>query len=280
MDIGFVGAGKVGCSLGKYLSINGGHVTGYFSEEFQDAQDAAAFVEGAGVFRSLRELVAAHDAIFVTVPDGAIRPVWLRILAHVQDPDNPLDIRGKLFFHCSGACTSDLFVEADQWGASRGSLHPLFAVSSKFDTYPELAKAFFSVEGSQACVDFAEPLLLAAGNTVQVIAPEAKVRYHAAAVMASNQVVALYRVASNQLVKCGFSPENAEAALGPLFLGNAEHIVEDGTVAALTGPAERGDSETIQKHLDCLDGQDREIYSLLTNVLYDIATEKHGSSGR
>ena len=105
-----------------------------------------------------------------------------------------------------------------------------------------------------------------------------KVRYHAAAVLASNQVIALYQRACDELVRCGFTPENAEKALAPLFLGNAEHVAQDGVIASLTGPAERGDTATIQKHLDCLDGSTREVYALLNDTLLEIAVRKHESN--
>ena len=113
------------------------------------------------------------------------------------------------------------------------------------------------------------------GNLVQVIDSKEKVRYHAAAVLASNQVIALYQRACDELMRCGFSAKNAELALAPLFLGNAEHVAQDGGVASLTGPAERGDMTTINKHLDCLDGSTREVYSLLNETLLDIAARKH-----
>ena len=99
-------------------------------------------------------------------------------------------------------------------------------------------------------------------------------RYHAAAVMASNLVVGLYHEAAAQLAVCGLSQDDAEAALASLFLGNAEHIAHNGCAAALTGPAARGDTRTIEAHLSCLSGDDRQIYQLLTNVLYRIAAQR------
>ena len=93
------------------------------------------------------------------------------------------------------------------------------------------------------------------GNIVQVIDAAEKVRYHAAAVLASNQVIALYQRACD-----------------------AEHVAQDGVIASLTGPAERGDTATIQKHLDCLDGSTREVYALLNDTLLEIAARKHESN--
>ena len=92
--------------------------------------------------------------------------------------------------------------------------------------------------------------------------------------MASNLVVGLYDMAVSELTTCGFAPADAEAALAALFLGNAHHIAEDGVEASLTGPAARGDQATIDAHLSCLSGDSREVYRLLTEVLYRIASRR------
>ena len=43
MKTGFIGAGKVGFSLGKLFAENGIQVTGYFSRQAESASEAAAF---------------------------------------------------------------------------------------------------------------------------------------------------------------------------------------------------------------------------------------------
>ena len=67
--IGFVGAGKVGFSMGKFFALGGLNVSGYFSRSVQSAREAADFT-GSWCFESLGELVAESDAVFITVPDG------------------------------------------------------------------------------------------------------------------------------------------------------------------------------------------------------------------
>lgn len=270
MKIGFIGAGKVGTTLGKYLAAHH-EVVGYTSRSLDSAREAAAFT-GSRAFESFDELVSLCDTVFITVPDGQIASVWKQLLA------SDLDLEGKNIAHCSGALASDVFAGREARGAFGYSVHPLFAVPSKTETYRELRKAFFAIEGDAAHLSEMVRLIEAEGNLVQVIDANEKVRYHAAAVLASNQVIALYQRACDELVRCGFSLENAERALAPLFLGNAEHVASDGCVASLTGPAERGDMGTIQKHLDCLDGTTREVYSLLNDTLLDIADRKHGRS--
>ena len=101
-------------------------------------------------------------------------------------------------------------------------------------------------------------------------------RYHCAAAIASNQVVALFTASQQLLLHCGFSAETAQQALTPLFLGNARHIAADGPIAALTGPVERGDAATLQLHLAALEtDDDRMLYLLLSEYLLRAAQQKN-----
>lgn len=78
------------------------------------------------------------------------------------------------------------------------------------------------------------------------------------------------------LAECGFSDETSLALLRPLVQNNVDSMLEKGTVEALTGPVERGDIETVRKHLDALQGGVAEaIYRDLGNVLVDLAKQKH-----
>lgn len=269
MRIGFIGAGKVGCSLGAYFG-RVHELVGYASRSLGSAQEAAALT-GTKAFSSPEALCEAVDAVFITTPDGQIAPTWHAL----KNEAGARGLEGKLVCHCSGSLPSTVFDGVEACGAYAYSVHPLFAVSSKQVGAEELSRAFFTVEGSPERLEDTLSLVQAAGNHVQVINASEKTRYHAAAALASNHVVALYRLACDELVRCGFAAHDAEAALAPLFLGNAEHIAHDGTVAALTGPAERGDHGTIARHLDCLDGPTREVYRLLNDVLLQIAEEKH-----
>ncbi|MBO6162088.1 MAG: DUF2520 domain-containing protein, partial [Eubacterium sp.] len=117
--------------------------------------------------------------------------------------------------------------------------------------------------------------LQAMGLSARPITAENKVRYHASAVMASNLVCGLYVAATEELVKCGFSPEDAEKALKGLFLNNAMGITERGVTAQLTGPAERGDVTTVRKHLSVLEGDQRVIYTELSRKVLEIAEKKN-----
>ena len=75
MNIGFIGAGKVGFSLGKYLTERNVRVTGYYSRNPDSSREAADFTN-TRQYMNLRHLVEDSDVLFVAIPDSAIAPMW------------------------------------------------------------------------------------------------------------------------------------------------------------------------------------------------------------
>lgn len=266
MKIGLIGAGKVGFSMGKYFTGHGVCVTGYYSRNPKSSKEAAAFTN-TKYYEKLEDIIKESDTLFLTVPDGSIRKVYSEIIQS--------DIEGKALVHCSGALSSAVFSGIGSKGAYGYSIHPICAVSDKRNGSQDLSKAYFTIEGDETYLPAFLDLFRSLGNPIEVIAPEQKVRYHAAAVFASNLVEGLYETASRMLQGCGLSEEFSKWALLPLFLGNAEKIAEKGVTDALTGPVERGDWETVEKHLQVLDEEEREIYRLLSKRLTEIAERKN-----
>ncbi len=272
LPVGFIGAGKVGCSLGRYLLEHGPMIrwVDFCSATPKHAKEAAEFCNGYALENGA-ELLHANQIVFITVPDSAIADCARGLADTCQAAG--VSLRGKLIAHCSGALPSDVLAPLREAGAAVASCHPLYAVSSRFDCWQELSRAWFTLEGDDEAVELLDALLANCGNHVVRIPASEKTRYHAAAVMASNLVVGLYETAARELETCGFSRQDAQDALAPLFLGNAQHIAAKGVAASLTGPAARHDSATIDAHLSCLSGDTKQVYQLLTRVLYSIADQ-------
>lgn len=268
MKVGFIGAGKVGFSLGKFFAEGGVPVTGFYSRHGESAQEAAAFCEGEA-FGTLETIVQASDVLFLTVPDGSIASVFQQM--------KQFGLREKQICHCSGAMTArEAFPGLAETGAYGYSIHPLFPISSKTESYRELAGAFFCLEGTGPHLDDWQTLLESLGAKAQRIEGEAKPRYHAACAIASNLMCALAQESIELLSSCGFSEAQAREALAPLMRSNLEHIIQDGTAGALTGPLERADAGTVAKHLDQMPTErEREMYALLSWKLLAVAKEKH-----
>ena len=77
------------------------------------------------------------------------------------------------------------------------------------------------------------------------------------------------------LEECGFSEEEARTYTSVLVRDNVEHVIRDGCVKAMTGPIERGDEETVTKHLSVLNPEQREIYQACGRQLLVMAKEKN-----
>lgn len=268
MKIGFIGAGKVGFSLGKFFVQGGIPVTGYWSRHGESAREAALFT-GTKHYDALEALVLDSDALFLTVPDGVIASVFQTL--------KQFDLSGKQICHCSGALTArEAFPGLEETGACGYSIHPLFPISSRYEAYGELAGAFFCLEGGGPHLRAWQERISALGPEVRILSGESKIRYHAACAIASNLMCALVQESLDLLETCGFSGTDALRALAPLMRSNLEHLIQDGPTAALTGPVERGDAGTVAKHLACLpDPEARELYRAASLELVRIARRKH-----
>lgn len=271
MNIGFIGAGKVGCTLGKYFAEGGVSLSGYYSTSQETSHEAAHFTNTCS-YDSTEDLIRECDCVFVTVPDGEIPKVWNEIRNY--------DIEDKIICHCSGAMTSsDAFSGIEESGAVGYSVHPLFAVSDRFNTYREMSGVFFTVEGAKDRMQEVVNLLESLGNPVRVIRPEDKIKYHCAAAVASNLVCSVLDMSFNLMERCGFSASDARNAMASLIRGNVNHVIDVGPRDGFTGPIERNDIGTVAKHIKCLEAddatQETEIYKLLSSRLVDMASRRH-----
>lgn len=263
---GFIGAGKVGFSLGKYLKENNINVVGYYSRSEHSSKEATIFTN-TKQFINLKDLIKNSDAIFITTSDGQIQEVWSEI--------KELPIKNKLICHCSGSISSEIFSNISKYGAYGYSIHPMFAISDKYNSYKDLSKAFITIEGHEKYKNYLKDLFYSLGNNVSIISSKNKPLYHAASVVVSNLVLGLINNGVKYLRECGFSQEMAINALYPLIGFNIKNIKEKGIIDSLTGPVERGDLSTVIKHCNVLEEKDMELYKLLSMNILEIAKLKN-----
>ncbi|TMC00225.1 MAG: DUF2520 domain-containing protein [Chloroflexi bacterium] len=199
-----------------------------------------------GVPALIRALRARSRAtVFLTVPDGSIERFAREIAAGGVIP------RGVAFVHCSGALGLDVL---DVLAAENavGSFHPLQSFPE-----PRPPEAF---RGSLVAIDAGtdplrrrlQRLARDVGAKPRQVRDSERVVYHAAAVFASNYLVALAGEAVELLRAIGWSEREAAAGLVPLMRGALAEVARRGPTGALTGPIRRGDVETVTRHLEAL----------------------------
>ena len=259
MNIGFIGAGKVGCSFGHYLKQQDLPIVGYYSLSKSSSFYAANLTRSSPL--EFDELIKRSDYIFITTPDDEISNVWNQMLDY--------DLEGKFIFHMSGCLSSSVFKGCKDKNAYCYSLHPLYSFAGKNSS--NLKNTIFSIEGED--IEKIEPLLQKSNIHYFVIEEENTPLYHASAVFVSNYIVSLAKIAENLLMKCGLNKSQCVDGIYPLMESTLNNIKEKGIDNSLTGPIIRGDIHTVEKHLDSLD-EYKDIYKSLGIIALEIVKDQ------
>ena len=104
MKIGFIGAGRVGVTLGRYFDAQKKSMKNYDIIGYYDISESAlkeAIILTKTKRFTLEEIVINSDILFITVVDGAIKDVWNQI--------KDFNLEEKIVCHCSGAISSEVF---------------------------------------------------------------------------------------------------------------------------------------------------------------------------
>ncbi|OCG21189.1 MULTISPECIES: Rossmann-like and DUF2520 domain-containing protein [unclassified Gilliamella] len=268
MIIGFIGAGKVGCTLAKYFSLCGMQIAGFYSRTYEHAKVASDFTQSQA-YATLADLVNDCDCLLVTVSDSQIATVWQELCQ--------LPITNKWIGHCSGLLTSHIFSQQKIVHPFAFSLHPLYAIYDRFECYTAMSGVSFTLEANESIIPQLKNFFVSLKNPLAILPANKKPLYHAACVMLSNQVIALVQLGIDLLDQCELDSEFSEQAWHLLFLENAKNICEVGVIDALTGPVERGDIETIKQHIMAMPVELKPIYQQLSAILLNISRTKHPS---
>jgi predicted short-subunit dehydrogenase-like oxidoreductase (DUF2520 family) len=223
-----IGPGRAGSSLATALSRAGWEVLPALSRG-EDVAHAAADTDLL--------LIATPDAAISEVAQ-AVRPVERTVVAHV-----------------SGSAGLRPLVRHPR----RAVLHPLVALPDAERGAERLVGAWFGLaEEGDALV--AEVVASLRGRVVHV-AETGWARYHAAAVIASNHLVALLGQAERVAATVGAPME----AFLDLARGSLADVAALGPRDALTGPVRRGDLATVERHLDALPPEERAAYEAMAH---------------
>lgn len=251
-----VGCGRVGTALGRLLGKAGYPIEGVITRSAPTARKAAALV-GAKAFSDRPIPLCRQGAIvFITTPDDAIKKTCDGIAAREGFQ------QGAVVIHCSGALSSKILASAGQCGAVGACLHPLQSLASAEQAERILPGSYCAIEGQGGALRVVARLVKDLGGIAVEIKPEAKALYHAAAVVASNYLVALLDVALELDRVAGIAPDAAFKALMPLIQGTLENIGSVGIPEALTGPIARGDIQTVAGHLEAMSKQAPDVLVL------------------
>ena len=203
--------------------------------------------------------------VLLCVPDRALSEVAHDLAAAGPAP------RGCSALHVSGALTADVLAPLHDAGYAVGSLHPLQSLADPWDGVRRLTGACYAVAGEPAAMAAARRLARALDGTDFVVVNRDRPIYHAAAVFASNYIVALADTAIRLFEQAGVPADAAPEAVRSLMNGTLDNLEHLGVSSALTGPIARGDVDTVRMHLARLSPEDRALYCALGRRTLEIA---------
>jgi predicted short-subunit dehydrogenase-like oxidoreductase (DUF2520 family) len=217
-----IGPGRAGRALALALAQAGWRVGPVLGRH----DDIAGAASGVDLL-----VIATPDSTIATVA-AAVEPVPSTVIAHL-----------------AGSLGLDVLAPHPR----RAALHPLVAMPSPEVGAERLtAGAWFAVAGDDLVREVVEDL----GGRPFAVADEDRAAYHAAAVIASNHLVALLGQVERVAATVGAPFE----AYLDLVRATVDNVAALGPTAALTGPVARGDEATIERHLAALDPSERDAY--------------------
>lgn len=227
-----VGAGRAGRSLAAAFDKAGWRVADVLGRD-DDVTGAAAGV----------------DLLVLAVSDAAIASVASSVTV----------VAPTVVAHLAGSLGLDVLAPHER----RASLHPLRAIPTPTT---DLSGAWFAVAGDLLARQAVDAI---GGRVVEVAdGDEARARYHAAGVIASNHLVAL--LAQVERVAAGAGVPLA--AFLDLVRATVDNVEAMGAAAALTGPVARGDWATVERHLGVMRSEpDRDAYVAMARLAADLA---------
>ena len=291
--LAIIGAGRIGTAVGRALQDLGYSIDVVITAHERSARRAARQTDAGNWVTAARlnqprtaeaELFSDIELLLIATPDDVIPQVAAR-LARLLRSSRLKNRSGKrIALHLSGAVSSSVLEPLAEAGFATGSLHPLVSVSDPSLRTGIFRQVSFCVEGDGAATRMARSIVRDLGGKSFTIDPKSKALYHAAAVMASGNAVALFDMSAEMLSRCGLSRRQAQEALLPLLRSTVENLSRNGSSRALTGPFARGDVITIRNHLAALRsrqlGQALEAYLALGERSIQLAKGRSSDSAK
>jgi predicted short-subunit dehydrogenase-like oxidoreductase (DUF2520 family) len=252
LSVSIVGVGRMGGALALTFDSQGYTVEALVARRLSHARRVANLLGHHPT--ALSDLQIARlppsDLIIIATPDDAI-PSVAHTLASAQT-----EIRkDRIVLHTSGALSSTVLSPLADAGFSTGSMHPLVSISDAASGAANLRGAFFCLEGHRTALRVGRRIVSDLGGHAFSIEPRRKALYHAAAVMASGNMTALFDIAIEMLAACGLSRRRAREVLLPLVQSAVASLSVMEPARALTGTFARGDVATVQSHLTAIQEQ-------------------------
>lgn len=249
IKVAVIGAGNVATHLARRLS-SATDVLQIYSHRLENAVALANEIGVKNCTDDLCKVTPDADIYIISVKDDKIAEV-VDLLSRIND--------SAVWVHTSGSTNRDIFAGKMP---HNGVLYPLQTFSKSIAV--DVSEVPFFIEASDnSTLELVRRVALMLSEKVYDAGSEVRKQLHLAAVFACNFSNNLWRISDEILHKSNLSID----VLKPLLKVSVEKLQHLSPEEAQTGPAARGDVHIIEKHLEMLSGENREIYRILSDSI-------------
>ena len=243
MRVAIVGTGAVARWFGRKIEESSGYTfLGYISRQLENKELSHK------VFHLKEELPEVPEILIFAVKDAAL---------HVL-PNQLLHLHSAVALHTSGSTPLNVL---DAF-ASAGVIYPFMTFSKKLEL--NVVEVPLYIDYKVGCKSMVKSLASSISAIVEECNEEQRKRLHLAGTLVSNFTVALMSMAENQLVNAGYKL----SAIQLLLQQTLQNISANGAKESLTGPASRGDTQTMAAHIQLIDTvEEAEVYNAMSRLI-------------
>lgn len=246
-----VGSGRIAWHLGKRLKSKGLPIAQVLSRTAEHARALAAAL-GSTWTDDWTQIRPEAEWVLVAVRDDAIGEVAARLAPHVPE---------ALVTHTSGATPGSILAPHFR---RYGVFYPLQSFSK--ERMPVWSKIPFCVDASdEESLLYLKKTAKIIGNLVYRVNDAQRAQLHVAAVFANNFANHCFAIAERLLEEENLPFE----MLHPLMEETLAKALQDSPARMQTGPALRGDDDTLNRHLALLQKHPawQELYTRLSDSI-------------
>ncbi|MCG8464408.1 MAG: DUF2520 domain-containing protein [Xanthomonadales bacterium] len=270
-----LGCGRAGRSLLRLLAdaelVQVGYVV---NRSLHSAQQAVSFI-GAGCAADALPVLGQNDGLLIALPESQLESAAEAIQIKQSQASGSQAL--GFAFHLSASQSSELL----QGVAERvASLHPAMAFADPKQAITQFAGSWCVLEGDASlCQQLSRWVECLAARAI-VATQLDKTLYHAAAMGASNLILATLGLAQRVAQVAGVPEESSTGLLSALALRNVAATQEQGVTAAFTGPVERGDVRAVSRLMqavsqaDALSASDRQLWQQLLRACLPLVAQQ------
>ena len=245
-EIVFIGAGKVAHSIVPLLIRKNYSVKGVISRSMRSARSLSKKYNLNFCSDKLKSIPLDVKVFFITVPDNQISTTADK-LSVIRN-----DFKNCLFVHTSGSEGSSALKVIENKGGMTASFHIMQTFPSTRQT--DVRNSFAAIETKFAS---AERYLFSLGRNLNLksfkLNEEEKVYYHMAGVFTANFMNANFFASEKLLERTELTVQDHYNIFETIINTTLANIKNSGSAHSLSGPVQRGDSQTVNRHVKALE---------------------------